>query len=148
MKSQNFQIRQAKPTDAIPLAQCIKAAYAKYEGRITDLPPVSEGIVADIAEKQVWVAYERHHVIAGMILAPKPKFLKLVNLAVHPDHAGKGLGRRFMELAESEAQHQGFEVLQLRTHAKMPENVRLYEYLGWKIFAQDQDIVSMKKHVK
>ncbi len=71
--------------------------------------------------------------------------MKLANLAVHPDHSGKGLGRKLIELAAREAKRQGYTELRLNTHVDMPNNVRLYEHLGWIEISRNTNTVSMKK---
>ncbi|MFK8035119.1 MAG: GNAT family N-acetyltransferase [Hyphomicrobiales bacterium] len=145
LKSSEPYIRMARSTDANALASCIEAAYAKYEERIADLPNVSEGIADEIANKQVWVALESGEIVASLFLAANDGFLKLENLAVHPNHSGKGLGRRLTELAENEARLQGYEELRLNTHLEIPENIKLYEHLGWEKISQNGKSVSMRK---
>jgi N-acetylglutamate synthase-like GNAT family acetyltransferase len=104
----NSVIRPAQATDANALAACIDAAYAQYAERIFDMPSVSDGFAEDIANNQVWVAVQNDEVIAGLILIADDGFMKLANLAVHPDHVGKGLGRKLIEHSEREAKRQGF----------------------------------------
>lgn len=140
-------IRKAQLDDADALASCIDAAYAKYADRIADLPPVSEGCAKDIADNQVWVAAQNNEIIGGLILARQDETMKLANVAVHPNHAGKGLGRDLIALAEREAMKQGFSELHLNTHADMPENVRLYARLGWEEISRDGNTVSMRKRL-
>lgn len=135
-------------TDAEDLASCIDAAYAKYEQRISDMPPVSDGIAEEITNNQVWVAVEGGEVIAGLFLVSQDGFMKLTNLAVHPGHSGRGLGRKLMELSESEARRQGYNELRLNTHVAIPENVQLYEHLGWKEVSRGANTVSMRKYLR
>lgn len=85
------------------MASCIDAAYAKYVERISDLPDVSDGCAQDIADNQVWVAAQSDEIIAGLVLVAGDGFMKLANVAVHPDHGGKGLGRKLTELSEYES---------------------------------------------
>lgn len=132
MKPLKPNIRKAISTDADALASCIDAAYAKYEQRIADMPNASEGIAEEITLNQVWVALEGEEIVAGLFLVPKDGFLKLENLAVHPDHGGKGLGRCLTELAENKARLQGYEELCLNTHLDIPENIQLYKNLDWE----------------
>ncbi len=35
--------------------------------------------------------------------------MKLVNIAVHPEHSGKGVGRILIELCQTEARRQGYK---------------------------------------
>ena len=53
------------------------------------------------------------------------------NVAVHPEHQGRGLGRALLELAEAEARRAGFDSLYLYTHEKMSENLALYAGIGY-----------------
>ena len=145
MTIQNPIIRPAREADAGELAACIDAAYAPYAARIFDLPAVSEGCAQDIRDNQVWVAVLGDEIIAGLVLVAGDGFLKLANLAVHPDHCGKGLGRELIRLSEGEAKKQGYGEMRLNTHVDMPENVRLYQHLGWVVMSRCGNTVSMRK---
>ena len=80
-------------------------------------------------------------------MIPGDGFMKLANLAVHPDHGGKGLGRSLIELSEREATRQGFDEMRLNTHVDMPDNVQLYQHLGWVEVSRNGNTVFMKKHL-
>ncbi len=143
----DWSIRKAQLGDAEALASCIDAAYARYADRIMDLPPVSEGCAEDIARHQVWVAEVGAKLVGGLVLVARDGFLKLANVAVHPDHNGKGLGRVLIDLAEREARKQGYGELALNTHVAMPENIQLYKHLGWNETGRAGNTVSMMKTV-
>ena len=145
MTTEAVHIRKATPEDADALAQCIDLAYARYANRIPDLPAVSEGCADDIAANQVWVATQEREIIAGLFLMPQDGFIKLANLAVHPDHGGRGIARRLMEISEREALRQGYRELRLNTHAAMPENIQIYEHFGWRVISRNGNTVSMSK---
>lgn len=140
-------IRRARLSDAAPLAACIDAAYAQYRATIPDLPAVSEGCAEEIAEHLVWVAELEGAVVAGLVLVPSDGFMKLANVAVDPNRRGAGLGRRLLALAEEESLRRGFHEMRLHTHARMPENVRLYYRLGWKVESETGNTVSMRKEL-
>lgn len=148
MERSEIGIREAVAADADALIRCIDAAYSKYNSRITDMPPVSAGVAKDIATNQVWVVEGRGKILGGLFLVPDVGFIKLANLAVHPEFAGMGLGRKLMELCESEAIRQGFVTLRLNTHVKMPENIQLYLHFGWEIISQTGNTVTMEKYLK
>lgn len=135
MKMRNWTIRRAEHRDANALSSCIDAAYAQYTARITDLPPLPANCAEDIAKYQVWVAEFEEDVVGGLVLIPEEDFMRLANVAVHPEHRGTGLGRALIALAETKAVEQGFREMRLNTHVRMPENIQLYTYLGWE---QDQ----------
>ncbi len=147
LTTRNPVIRPAQATDANALAACIDAAYAQYAERISDMPSVSDGCAEDIAKNQVWVAVQDDQIVAGLVLVAGKGFIKLANLAVHPDHGGKGLGRKLIELAEREAKRQGFGEMRLNTHVDMPLNVQLYQHMGWTEESRSDSTVSMKKYL-
>lgn len=147
MPSEQFTIRRATPDDADALAHCIDAAYARYQGQITDLPPVSEGCAEEIATNQVWVVACDGDIIGCLVLAIRGDVLKLANLAVHPEHGGQGIGRKLIELGVSEACAQGYDEIHLNTHAKMTDNITLYQKLGWIETARQGNTVSMCKRI-
>ncbi len=142
-----WTLRRADQQDAEDLAACFDAAYAGYVARIADLPPVSADCAGEIARFQVWVAELADSVVGGLVLVPEADFLRLANVAVHPDHAGAGLGRAFMTLAEAEALAQGYGELRLTTHVDMPANVRLYQHLGWAQTGRQGSKIAMAKRI-
>ncbi len=142
-----WRLRPAAAGDAAALAGCIDAAYARYAGRIAGLPPVSAGLDEDIAVNRVWVAVQGDRIVGGLIVAAQDGFLRLANVAVHPDCRGAGLGRALMARAEDEARRQGYTELRLTTHAAMPENVALYTHLGWRVDRTGGNKVFMRKAV-
>lgn len=140
-----WSIRRAKPRDATALADCIDAAYSIYASSIADLPAVSEGIAEEIENNVVWVAELDNKLVGGMVLVVQRDCLVLANLAVDPAATGTGLGRAFIEIAEAEALKLGRENLCLSTHIDMPENVSLYEHLGWHEAGRSERKVHMEK---
>lgn len=149
----NWTIRRADEDDAGPLAQCIDQAYSVCRSRISDLPPVSEGLAQEIHDNLVWVAVlaggpdgrPEDNIVGGMVLVLQDDHLLLANVAVRPDAAGMGLGRAFLDRAESETKQRGLAKLRLSTHCEMPENVRLYQHLGWHETGRSGNKVMMEK---
>ncbi len=138
-------IRKARPSDVVGLASCLDAAYARYVDRVQDMPSVSEGCVEDIAQNQVWVATDDGKIIGGLFLIAEPGFMKLANLAVHPESGGRGVGGKLMALAEGQAVEQGYHEMRLNTHVAMPENVELYSHLGWQQLQTSGNTITMRK---
>jgi ribosomal protein S18 acetylase RimI-like enzyme len=64
-------------------------------------------------------------------MRPGADHLFIENVAVHPDHQGRGLGQRLLARAESEAGARGLPALRLYTNVKMTENFPFYEALGF-----------------
>lgn len=143
----NWTIRRAEQRDAEALAACIEAAYEAHAARIADLPDVSAGCAEAIAKYQVWVAEIENSLVGGLVMIPEVGFMRLANIAVHPDHKGAGLGRALLARADAEALDQGYRELRLTTHIDMPENVGLYSHLGWQEDRRQGNKVSMKKTI-
>lgn len=141
----DWTIRKAGAADADRLARCIDAAYSVYAEKLDDLPAVSDGIADDIANNKVWVAVSDERIIGGIVLVANGDHVVVANVAVDPGAAGRGVGRALMDLAESEAKELGFAKLRLSTHVAMPQNVRLYEYLGWRETDRAGNKVHMEK---
>ena len=129
----SYTIRRAMPSDAPTLTDCIKAAYAEYARQGIDLPPVSEGVLMDIRDNDVWVAADGAHILGGVILSTRGETADLMNIAVHPGAAGRGVGRALMQAALKAARAAGHTTADLATHRDMPQNVALYEHLGWNV---------------
>ncbi len=147
MGSDDCLIRMAQPADAGAVIACIDEAYAIYSNRISDLPAVSDGVAQKIAKNRVWVVSDRDKIIGCVILVMEDDYVKLANLAVHPDHSSKGIGRKLMNFSESEAVKQGYDEMRLNTHVAMPENVRLYIHLGWHETGKNANTVQMRKYL-
>ena len=142
-----WSIRRAGPDDADGLAACLDAAYAQYVGLIAGLPRMSDGCAEDIARLDVWVAEAAGRVVGGLVLAREDGFVRLANVAVHPDARATGLGRALLQLAETESLALGCRQMRLNTHVDMPENVRLYTRMGWHETGRQGVTVSMKKNL-
>jgi len=138
-----FTLRPAKSTDANGLTRIIDAAYAGYAARGIELPPVSEGVDEDIAENTVLIAENAGTVLGGAILMLQCEKAKLANLAVHPDHGGRGIGGALMHAAVQAAREAGHATLHLTTHVDMLENVALYRHLGWTMTSTEGNKVLM-----
>ncbi len=142
-----FTLRRAKPEDAKPLSDCIDAAYSVYASRIPDLPSVSDGIAQSIENNLVWVAESEAEVIGGIILVPHENFMMLENVAVHSNSAGLGVGGALIKQAEAECLEHGLHQLRLSTHVDMPENIELYQHLGWQVKGRSGNKVQMSKAI-
>ncbi|WP_421726059.1 GNAT family N-acetyltransferase [Bauldia sp.] len=141
----DWTIRRAGLADADPLTACLEVAYAEDAARLADLPSMSDGVAGQIANDQVWVAEADGTVVGGLVLATGDGFMQLVNVAVHPDRRGTGLGRALLQLADREAVAQGFAEMRLNTHAGMDANVGLYTRLGWIETDRQRNVVAMRK---
>ncbi len=124
--------RPARPSDARQVAELVDAAYLHYVERIGTTPgPMTDDYEEVIRNHHVTVA-ERDGTITGVIvLRVTDEGFLIDNVAVHPAHRGRGLGRALLELAETEARRAGFDSVYLYTHEKMTENLALYSRIGY-----------------
>ena len=143
--TESIIIRRAWSADAEGLGGCLDAAYAQFKDRIDDLPEMSEGCAEEIAEHLVWVAEAEGRILGGLVLIPRDGFMLLANVAVHPDGRGTGLGRRLLQLAETEAVALGYGEMRLNTHAEMAETVALYARNGWTETGRKGTTIGMRK---
>jgi GNAT superfamily N-acetyltransferase len=146
--SDGWTIREARPSDAEKLARCIDASYRKYKKRISDLPPVSEGIEEDIRNNHVWVVDVANEIVGGVVIVKGADHVLLANIAVDPRHSGRGLGRALIDQAEQVCRELGLRVLRLTTHAAMPENIGFYEHLGWRKNGGSGNKITMVKNIR
>jgi len=134
-------LRTARPEDRAAVEAIVNAAYSTYVERIGKSPgPMLDDYAGLIAAGAVSVLEEPNCVIAALIvLLSKPDHLLLDNIAVHPDRQGRGLGRRLIVFAETEARRRGYAELRLYTHERMTENIALYTRLGFRETGRGHD---------
>jgi ribosomal protein S18 acetylase RimI-like enzyme len=131
--SGELPLRRARAEDAAAVAALVDRAYRKYVPRIGRSPAPMLADYSDVIRRhQVWTAEEDNALIAVLVLIPEDDTLLIDNIAVDPPYQGKGLGRRMMAFAESEALRQGYVSVRLYTNEKMTENIALYTRLGYR----------------
>jgi ribosomal protein S18 acetylase RimI-like enzyme len=152
MRKGDYTFRAATTADAPEVAALVNAAFGHYVERIGMLPrPMTDNYSEVIAKGRVTVA-ESHGTIVGVIvLSLDDEGIFIDNVAVHPSHRGKGLGRALLEFAESEARRAGFDSIYLHTHEKMTENLALYSRIGYVEYDRrsqgEFSLVFMCKHL-
>jgi ribosomal protein S18 acetylase RimI-like enzyme len=125
-------IRGARPEDAPAVAAVVEAAYGHYVERMGRRPaPMDEDYDEVVREHDVRVLVDGESVVGVLVLIPEGHGLLLDNVAVHPDHQGRGWGRRLLALAEAEARRGGATFIWLYTNEKMTEDIALYSSLGY-----------------
>jgi len=94
----------------------------------------------DYAEKlrksDVFVAVDDGGVVGLIVLIATENHLLIENVAIDPEHQGKGIGRSLMALAETYAADRSIPELKLYTNAAMAENLALYPRLGYREYAR------------
>lgn len=114
------------------MAALVDAAYRHYVERIGRQPgPMTENYSEVISKRQVTVAEDDGQMVGVVVTGPTDAGFAIDNVAVHPSHQGKGIGRALLEFAETEARRAGFDSIYLYTHEQMTENQALYAKRGY-----------------
>jgi len=132
-------LRLAVPADAGALSTLMAAAYAPHIARLGSSLPVGGDYAEEIARFPVWVAELDSEMVGALVVQPQSDHLRLANIAVRPEHQGKGIGRRLLSKAEDEARAGGYQEMRLFTHAGMPDTIAFYERRGWARLDADSD---------
>ena len=133
MTTHEHTLRPAHPADAQAVAALVDAAYGHYVERIGFPPrPMTDDYRKVIRDKRITVAETEAAIVGVIVLGVDDEGFFIDNVAVHPSHHGRGLGRTLLEFAESEARRAGFDSIYLYTHEKMTENIALYSRVGYE----------------
>lgn len=127
-------LRPATDADVRAIRDLVDAAYGPYVERIGMRPgPMDEDYGEVIGERQVTVAESEGEgaLVGVLVLGTTENGFLIDNVAVHPAHRGKGVGRALLELAEAEARRAGFDSIYLFTHEGLEESRALYERIGY-----------------
>ena len=145
MSGSETVIREANLADVPRLKQCLDHAYAPLKARLPDLPDVSGGLEQEILERIVFVAEADGGIAGCAVLAIDGPEAHLVNIAVDPGFKGQGVGKTLLKTVENRARLDGANQIALATHIDIPENVTLYQHLGWSETSRKGSKVFMKK---
>jgi ribosomal protein S18 acetylase RimI-like enzyme len=133
-------IRQATSGDAPSIRACVRAAYAVYERRLDRPPaPLSADVESEIDRGLVYLLEEQGETRGLIVLIEDGEGLLVENVAVAPEHQGRGLGRQLLSFAEAHARQHGLKAVHLYTNALMTENIELYRGLGFEETGRRRD---------
>lgn len=125
-------IRKALESDAAAMQRCVDGAYRHYVQRMGKLPgPMLEDYAEVVRQHMAFVAEDGGEVVGVLVLMRKDSGMLLDNIAVHPGHQGRGLGRQLLDFAESESRKLGCEYLDLYSNEHMTESIALYKARGY-----------------
>jgi GNAT superfamily N-acetyltransferase len=128
-----MEIRPAEWHDLRAIKEIVEAAYAKYVERIGARPgPMEVDYGEALARADVFAAVADETVVGLSVLASQSDHLLIENVAVLPNHQGRGFGGALLAHAEGWARRLGHRQLRLYTHESMVENIALYEGLGYR----------------
>jgi 2-methylisocitrate lyase-like PEP mutase family enzyme/ribosomal protein S18 acetylase RimI-like enzyme len=130
-------LRSATPDDATAIAALTRRAYARWT-EVMGLPPTPAvadyaAMLADRDAWEAWVLPGRGGAMdACLVISVAPEEFEVWNVAVAPELAGCGLGRKLMLFAERRARERGYREIALYTNIKMVANRAFYGRLGYK----------------
>ncbi|MEP3279083.1 MAG: GNAT family N-acetyltransferase [Stappiaceae bacterium] len=126
-------IRTARTDDVPAIQACAELAYEKYTARIGQAPaPMIADFAAQVRLRQTRVIEgENARLLGFIVFYPRGEHMHLENVAILPECAGQGLGRRLISYCEETARALGLNSIELYTNARMTENLRLYPTLGY-----------------
>ena len=132
VNTERTQIRKASTDDLADVQSCARAAYSKYVERMNGEPaPMHANFAIQIAEGHVYVATSESSFVGYVVFYTEGDHLHLENVAVLPEQAGKGIGKRLIEHVESAAKQAGLKAVELYTNETMTENLGMYPKLGY-----------------
>jgi ribosomal protein S18 acetylase RimI-like enzyme len=127
------EIRRAAPTDAGAVAALTRAAYEKWIPVIGRAPkPMTADYDRAVREHLIDLLFAEGRLAALVECIREPDHLLIENLAVAPEHQGRGYGLRMLRHAEALARELGFAELRLYTNKLFAENVAFYRKHGYR----------------
>jgi GNAT superfamily N-acetyltransferase len=132
-----YTIRLARPEEVAGLPALEDAAAELFErigmtGDFLDTTRTVEELDAAQREARLWVAADREDRPVGFALATVlGDAPHLEELAVHPEHGRRGLGRRLVAAVVEWARARGAPTLTLSTFRDVPWNAPFYARLGF-----------------
>ena len=142
-------MRRAVAADVELVRMIVRAAYAKWVPLIGREPrPMTANYDAAIAEHII----DLYDDIALIELVPEPACLLIENIAVLPDHQGRGIGGALLHHADEVARSRGLPALRLYTNAAFATNIELYARYGYEHVRREPlplggELVHMKRRL-
>lgn len=140
-------IRLATAADVPAVKAVTDAAYHPYTARIGVVPaPMEADHAAQVAAGRVYVTGDP--VVGALVLVPHEDHLFLDSIAVHPEAAGQGVGRRLLIFVDERARSLGLGEVRLYTNALMWENQKIYPRYGYEMVERRVDGPYDRYHYK
>ena len=128
----SIRTRQALASDLPDIQECARRAYAQYVKRMGKEPaPMNADFKVPIAEGHVVVATCASQFTGYVFFYPESDYMLLENIAVLPEHAGRGIGKHLIQHVERTAREGGYEAVVLYTNEAMTENLAMYTKIGY-----------------
>ncbi len=123
---------RATAADVGVVTALTRAAYGPWVALIGREPlPMVVDYAEAVSDHQIDLWCEQGVVQALIELVPMTDHLLVENVAVGPEHQGRGLGRVLMARAEAVARSLGLSEIRLYTNAAFARNLEFYLSLGY-----------------
>ena len=128
-------LRKATVEDLTFVAACAEIAYQIYVDRIGKKPaPMVADFAAALRAQQLEILVVDDQPIGFLVSYEKAQCLFVENVAIAPEHQGKGYGGAIFDALERRASVGGLAAIELYTNEKMSENLKFYSRLGFTEF--------------
>ena len=132
--SPSLTLRRAGPQDADAVRAIVHSAYARWVPVLGREPaPMWADYDHGVRAHDIDLLHTEDRMVALIECVPHSDHLFIENIAVVPEHQGRGLGRWLLAHAERRAQDARLPRLGLLTAEAMASNVRLYQSAGFRI---------------
>ncbi|HEY9217342.1 MAG TPA: GNAT family N-acetyltransferase, partial [Phenylobacterium sp.] len=127
-------LRTATPADAPAIRDLTRTAYAAWVPLIGREPtPMTVDYETAVLAHPFDLLEVAGRLVALIETVRREDHLYIVNIAVHPQRHGQGLGRRLLTHAERLAEQAGLSEVQLLTNQLMSRNIELYRRFGYAV---------------
>lgn len=149
------EVRLARTADLPRLPDVEMAAAQRFLSSLH--PDAAEGYPISVALHQTWLAHDGVWIaetslgeIAGFACwVPLAMDMYVVELDVHPAHAGRRVGAQLLDALSTFGGKLGFGRLVLRTFRDVPWNAPYYQRLGFEALAERDEhpeLTSVRRH--
>jgi ribosomal protein S18 acetylase RimI-like enzyme len=143
-----MRMRPATSADIAAITALVRAAYEKWVPLIGREPlPMQADYGEAICEHSIDLLYDEDELVGLIETIPHPDHLFIENVAVAPEHQGRGFGRHLLAHAEDKARASGLGELRLLTNAAFEANVALYRALGYHIDREEAFLGGVAAHM-
>lgn len=142
------QIRRAQVTDAVAIAGCLSAAFARHRdeytaGAYADTVLNSDGVLRRLQEMYLFVAISDEEIVGTIGCAANGSEGHLRGMAVLPDWQGIGVALALLQTAEAQLKKNGCGYVSLDTTAPLIRAVRFYARNGYAASGRETDFFGM-----
>ena len=126
-------LQPAQVADLAFITSCAESTYSIYVERIGKKPaPMVANFAAALEAGQLEILLAENSTIGFLVSFPIDNKLFIENIAIHPDHQGRGYAGEIFSLLEARARSSDMSAIELYTNEKMTENLTLYPRLGFE----------------